>query len=94
VADRNGMLATTMVTDWVLDHLDELDPEAELLSVPAVQSPCGSRLASVTRLPVMSGMTDTELETATCRATQASVIQMWASGPARPDGVRPGSGCR
>ena len=58
IADRDGALATTVVSDWVLDHLDRLDPEGDFLSVPAAQSPCGGSLASVTRLPVMSGMSD------------------------------------
>jgi hypothetical protein len=77
LADRDGMLATTVVTDWVLDHLEQLDPEGELLSVPAAQGPCGGRLASVTRLPVMSGMADAEFPAGP--AGMASVTSLRAS---------------
>jgi hypothetical protein len=77
LADRSGELATTVVTDWVLDHLDQLDPEGDFLPVSAAQSHCGGRLASITRLPVMSGMFDAE--TATRHATTASVTALWAS---------------
>jgi hypothetical protein len=56
LADHEGMLATTVVSDWVLERLEQLDPQGEFLPVPAAQGPCGSDLASVTRLPVMSEM--------------------------------------
>jgi hypothetical protein len=85
LADRHGMLATTMATDLVLDHLDRLDPEGEFLSVGPVQSPCGGSLASVSRLPVMSGMTDPQMPSR--QAGMASVTTLRAQ-------VRPGTGCR
>jgi hypothetical protein len=88
LADHSGELATTVVADCVLDHLDRLDPEGDFLPVPAAQSHCGGQLASVTRLPVMSGMFEAETETR--HATPASVIALCA----HETGVRPGSGCR
>jgi hypothetical protein len=51
LAERQGQLATTMVSEWVLAHLAEHDPEDALLPVPSHGSLSGARLASVTRLP-------------------------------------------
>lgn len=77
IADRHGTLATTVVRDLVLDHLDRQDPDGEFISVPAAQSPGGEMLASVTRLPVMSSMTDGE--STEPNASAASVTPLWTS---------------
>lgn len=82
LADRDGTLATAVVTDWVLDHLDHLDPDGDYLPVPAVQGACGNDLASVTRLPVMSGMS--QLPGAGGRPVGVSAVIP----------LRPGSDCR
>lgn len=76
-ADRAGMLATAVVEDLVLDHLDRLDPNGDHLPVPSVQSPCGAVLASVTRLPVMPGMDD--VDAPAHPATMASVTPLWST---------------
>lgn len=77
LADRDGMLATAVVRDLVLDHLDRQDPDGEFLSVPATQSASGDSLASVTRLPVVSAMTDGEAQAQ--HAPTASVTLLWTS---------------
>lgn len=73
LADSEGTLATTMVTELVIKHLDHLDPHGEFIDVPAAQSPCGGMSASVARLPVMSGMSS---ESPAQRATMASVTPL------------------
>lgn len=86
LADRDGTLATTLVTELVVKHLDQQDPQGELIGVSAAQSPCGGLTASITHLPVMSGM---DADGPAQRPTMASVT------PLRPAGaVRPGSDCR
>lgn len=75
LADRDGALATEMVADLVLDHLNQLDPAGEFRTLPAVHGTCGDALASVTRLPVMSGMADGD--TAARQEGMASVTQLW-----------------
>jgi hypothetical protein len=76
LAEREGKLATSVATEWVLDHLDRLDPAGEFLPVSAAQAPCGSPTASITRLPVMSGMDD---DRPARRATLASVTPLWST---------------